>query len=125
MSSWLEHLRRKILLTVLIPTEMQYLVDRSLMLSPLLLWGHGLADAQAHQCVSGACLMCSVVVDVQFLGPCFGGWYGFSCCHTSFVPVEWIGRIPFMGLKPCQNYKMFCKWQTEKPVLLCLFRRKH
>lgn len=65
--------------------------------------------------------MCSC--PVLFLGACFGGQYGFSGCHTPFVPVEWIGRISFMGIKPCQNNKKLWKWQTGKPVLLCLFRR--
>lgn len=32
--------------------------------------------------------MCSD--SVLYLGPCFGGWYGFSSCHTPFMPVEWV-----------------------------------
>lgn len=47
-------------------------------------------------------LMCSC--PVLFLGPCFGGLYGFSGCHTPFVPVERIGRISFMGLKPTKRF---------------------
>lgn len=112
---------------------MQFLVDRAVLLSLLLLRGRGLAGAQAHQRVPGTYHVfcgcwCAVALSCcwdRVLGARYvKGARGFSGCHTLFVPVEWIGRISFTSIKPCQNYKKFWKRQTEKPVLLCLFRRK-
>lgn len=61
--------------------------------------------------VSQISTMCSVIVkDVQLSFPgillCLG-LYGFNGLPASFVPVELIGEIFFVRLKPCQNYKKF------------------